>query len=54
MENNELTFEIRNAIFEVLKELGPGLLESIYEAALSYELKERGFDVKCQFNLPVV
>lgn len=40
--------------FEVFKELGPGLLESIYETALSYELEERGFDVKCQFNLPVV
>jgi GxxExxY protein len=54
MENNELTYEIRSAIFEVFKELGPGLLESIYEAALCYELEERGFDVKCQHNLPVI
>ncbi|MBN8565967.1 MAG: GxxExxY protein [Flavobacteriales bacterium] len=53
MENNELTYEIRSAIFEVFKELGPGLLESIYEAALCYELEERGFDIKCQLNLPV-
>lgn len=43
MENNELTYEIRSAIFEVFKELGPGLLESIYEAALCYELEVRGF-----------
>lgn len=54
MENNELTYEIRSAIFEVFKELGPGLLESIYEAALCYELEERGFDIKCQLNLPVI
>ncbi|WP_026711572.1 GxxExxY protein [Flavobacterium filum] len=54
MENNELTYEIRSAIFEVFKELGPGLLESIYEAALCYELEVRGFEVKCQLNLPVI
>jgi GxxExxY protein len=54
MENNELTYEIRSAIFEVFKELGPGLLESVYEAALCYELEERGFDIKCQLNLPVI
>lgn len=54
MENNELTYEIRSAIFEVFKELGPGLLESVYEAALCYELEERGFDVKCQLHLPVI
>lgn len=54
MENNELTYEIRSAIFEVFKELGPGLLESIYEAALCYELEERGLDVKCQLNLPLL
>lgn len=54
MNNNELTYEIRSAIFEVFKELGPGLLESIYETALCFELEERGFDVKSQLNLPVI
>ena len=33
---------------EVHRELGPGLLEAIYEAALTIELESRGFDVQCQ------
>jgi len=36
---NGLTFKVRGAIFEVYKILGPGLLESTYEAALGYEFK---------------
>lgn len=35
---NELTFKIRGAIFKVHTSLGPGLLESVYTAALAYEL----------------
>lgn len=41
MTDNELTYEIRGAIFDVYNELGPGLLESVYEEALAFELKER-------------
>ena len=40
-EINDLTYIIRGAIFEVHSSLGPGLLESVYEAALSYELFTR-------------
>ena len=50
---NELTFAIRGAIYEVYKELGPGLLESVYEAALLHELLQRGFKVKSQVAIPV-
>jgi GxxExxY protein len=35
MDENELTYKIRGAIFKVYKTLGPGLLESVYEAALA-------------------
>jgi PD-(D/E)XK nuclease superfamily protein len=35
---NELTYKIRGAIFKVHTTLGPGLLESVYVSALSYEL----------------
>jgi GxxExxY protein len=35
---NEISYKIRGAIFKVFNELGPGLLESAYEAALMYEL----------------
>lgn len=34
--------------------LGPGLLESVYETALTYELREAGLDVKAQVPLPMV
>lgn len=54
MEYNELTYEIRSAIFAVYKELGPGLLESIYESALCHELQERGLAFKSQLSLPVI
>ena len=35
MDLNELTYQIRGAIFNVFNELGPGLLESVYESALA-------------------
>lgn len=56
MENkteNDLTFLIRKAIFEVQRNLGPGLLESVYEEALVVELKDMGLIVESQQELPV-
>jgi GxxExxY protein len=53
MEFEELTYNVRGAIFDVFKELGPGLLESVYEAALAFELKNLGYGVKTQVGLPV-
>ena len=54
MTDNELTYEIRGAIFDVYNELGPGLLESVYEEALAFELKERGLIVAKQVEVPVI
>jgi len=54
MDTNDLTYKIRGAIFAVHSELGPGLLESVYEAALAYELIEMGLHVRSQVNLPVL
>ena len=53
MTDNELTYEIRGAIFDVYNELGPGLLESVYEEALVFELKERGLGVERQVEVPI-
>lgn len=53
MNINELSFQVRGAIFDVHKELGPGLLESVYEAALCYELQKRGLQIKRQIGIPV-
>lgn len=42
-----------NAAYKVHKELGPGLLEKIYEICLAYELRKAGFDVKRQVKIPI-
>ena len=52
MKINDLTYEIRGAIFTVHNELRPGLFESVYEAALSYELIQRGLDIQIQVGIP--
>lgn len=52
-ELNDLCYEIRGALFEVHKELGPGLLESIYEEASIIELEDRSLKVVPQLRLPV-
>ena len=46
--------EIRGAIFDVYNDLGPGLLESVYEEALAFELNERGLEVARQVEVPVI
>ncbi|WP_215224824.1 GxxExxY protein [Echinicola shivajiensis] len=50
---DDLTYAIRGAIYRVHAELGPGLLESVYEAALLYELREAGLKVESQMSIPV-
>src|SRR5262245_8693105 len=51
---NNLTETIINAAIAVHRELGPGLLESAYEACLSYELMERRLFFERQKPLPLV
>ena len=53
MTDNEITYEIRGAIYNVYKTLGPGLLESVYEEALVYELEKRGIKVERQKEVPI-
>ena len=53
MNENDITYKIRGAIFKVYNELGPGLLESVYEAALLYQLREDGLQVESQKKLDV-
>lgn len=54
MTENEISYQIRGAIYDVYKELGPGLLESVYEEALVFELKDRGLDVERQVMVPII
>lgn len=53
MKENDISFDIRGAAFEVQNELGPGLLESVYEAALCFELEQMGHHVKRQVGVPM-
>ena len=50
---NEITQEVIAAAIEVHRNLGPGLLESGYEACLAYELRDRGLAVEQQKPLPI-
>jgi GxxExxY protein len=53
MTENDLSYKIRGAIFNVYNTLGPGLLESVYEAALKYELQKENIKVESQVAVPV-
>lgn len=52
-ENDPLTQTVIGLAIEVHKQLGPGLLESAYEACLCYELSEKGISFDRQVDLPV-
>jgi len=51
---NAITEAIIGAAMKVHSALGPGLLESAYEACLAHELRKAGFDVRSQVELPVI
>jgi GxxExxY protein len=53
VEINEVSGQIVDAAIKVHSALGPGLLESTYEACLMYELRKRGITVSNQVPLPV-
>jgi GxxExxY protein len=54
MSENELAKVIVDLCLKIHKKLGPGLLESVYEAAFVYELNKLGINVKQQVEVPVM
>jgi GxxExxY protein len=54
MNENRVARDIVDAAYRVHTALGPGLLESVYEAALAYELEKRGLRVTRQQAVPAV
>ena len=54
MTENEIARQIVDAAFKIHTQVGPGLLESAYEAMLVYELRQRGLTVGQQVPVPVV
>jgi len=53
MTENEIAASILDAAFKIHRTLGPGLLESVYQATLDFELQNRGLPVAQQVGLPV-
>jgi len=53
MTENELAKIVVDLCLKIHKTLGPGLLESVYEEALIYELKKLGIPVERQAGIPV-
>ena len=51
--DNDLTDQIIGCAVEVHRELGPGLLESVYESALCLELEERSLSYRRQYGVPL-
>ncbi|WP_410500435.1 GxxExxY protein [Chroococcidiopsis sp. SAG 2025] len=54
MRENEIAKEIVDGAYKIHTTLGPGLLESVYETVLAYELERRGLGVVRQQAIPVV
>jgi GxxExxY protein len=54
MTENEIATIIVDAAFKIHPRLGPGLLESVYETTLAYELAKRGLQLRRQQSTPVV
>lgn len=54
MTENEISYKIIGAALEIHKAIGPGLLESAYENAMAFELRELGFEVRQQVAMPFV
>lgn len=54
MHENDISYKIIGAAIEIHKNIGPGLLESAYENALAFDLKELGFKVRQQVPMPFI
>ena len=54
MTENEIATTVVDAAYTIHTRLGPGLLESVYETTLAYELTKRGLTVRRQQAMPVV
>ena len=54
MDHNEIGERVLGCALKVHKALGPGLLESAYEACLAHEVSKTGFSLKRQLTLPVI
>ena len=53
MNENDIAKIVVDSAYHIHRNLGPGLLESVYETVLSYKLQKKGLDVKRQVPVPI-
>jgi GxxExxY protein len=53
MRINEITGAIIETAIEIHRRLGPGLLETVYQKVMAYELRKKGFEVEEEWPIPV-
>ncbi len=51
---NEISYQIRGAIFKTYYSLGPGLLESTYQEVLKFEIEKSGMTVQAEAGVPLI
>jgi GxxExxY protein len=54
MNENDISYKIIGAALEIHSALGPGLLESVYESTLAYDLSNLGLKIETQVPKPLV
>ena len=54
MTENEISYKIRGIVYDIYNEIGPGLLESVYEEIMYSELKVQGLKVERQVPIPLI
>ena len=54
MTENEISFIVRGAIYDIYKEFGPGLFEKVYEKILKIRLQKLGLSVQTQVEIPII
>ena len=54
MTENEISYQIIGIAMELHRNIGPGLLESAYENAIAFDLREAGLEVKQQISMPFI
>ena len=54
MTENEISYKIRGIVYDIYNEIGPGLLESVYEEIMFDEIKAQGMKVERQVPIPLI
>ncbi len=54
MNENDISYKIIGTAIELHKSIGAGLLESVYETTLAFDLREKGMEVQQQVPMPLV